>query len=131
MNKKWREIFFQASMIFLGLSLLIPGIYHVLWLYPQDNLISANTTEGLNQIRALNAMMAAIGIMSLWCLRKPREKLVVLKGIALILAVVSVGRFYSLLVDGLSNTLYTTYLTIEILLIMILVYYIQLFSKSG
>lgn len=117
------SIVLRVSLLFLGLALLIPGLFHAFFLYPFSHLISPSKIEGINQLRALNGMMAAVGMLCLWCIKDTARKYPVLHGLALILLVVSICRIYSLFMDGISNFLYLGYLGIEIVLAVVLLYF--------
>ena len=106
--RKWTLI---ALLLLLGLSLLMPGLIEMF----RGDLEGFHTQSAsqLNQYRALHGMMAGLGLMAcLACFRLENARLLVI-GIGLTLLLVVTGRLYSLLHDGLADTLSLFYLFVE------------------
>ena len=97
----------------VGLSLAVPGVAGIFKLGVGQSSLAAVSLEGKNQLRAVNAMMAALGVIALWaCLDLVRFRyLVTALGVVMLLVVIA--RVYSLVVDGLPRPTFFVYLSVE------------------
>jgi hypothetical protein len=59
------QLILYVSLGFLGLSLLIPGFMDTFWVTTGRKWLAAADVNAKNHLRALNAMMAAVGLMAL------------------------------------------------------------------
>ena len=97
----------------LGVSLLFPGLAGVVNPSAGRTWLVAETADARNHLRALNAMMAAMGALALWaCWDLERARPLVL-GLGVILAALVVARVYSFAVDGWPGTTTVVYLAVE------------------
>lgn len=98
---------------FLGLSLLVPGVMNVLRKDEGTAWLIAETVDAKNHLRALNAMMAAVGAVALWaCWDLERARLAVI-GLGVVMAALVAARAYSILVDGMPGPTTLVYLAVE------------------
>lgn len=97
----------------LGFSLLLPGLMGIYKSGTGGLWLLADSVDARNHLRALNGMMAALGLMALWAcgdLAHARQ-LVLALGMVMVMLVVS--RLYSLLVDGMPGPTTLLYLVVE------------------
>jgi hypothetical protein len=97
----------------VGLSLAVPGLAGIFKSGVGQSSLAAASLEGKNQLRAVNAMMAALGLIALWaCADLVRFRyLVTALGVVMLLVVIA--RVYSLVVDGLPRSTFFLYLAVE------------------
>ncbi len=101
---------------FLGLSLLVPGVMNVVRKDEGTGWLIAETVDAKNHLRALNAMMAALGLVALWaCWDLERARIAVL-GLGVVMAALVAARVYSLVVDGMPGPMTLVYLACEALM---------------
>ena len=111
----------MALLMLLGLSLLIPGIFEMF--HPEPAGLNPKSVSQANQHRALHGMMAGLGVLAcLACYRIDRERILVM-GIGVTLALVVIGRVYSLFIEGLPDGATLFYLAVESLLALIFLKY--------
>ena len=97
----------------LGLSLVGPGLAGVFKPDAGRTWLIGETIDARNHLRALNAMMAAMGVIALWaCWDLERARMLVL-GLGVILAALVVARTYSIAVDGVPGAWTLVYLAVE------------------
>jgi hypothetical protein len=73
----------------------------------------AETVDATNHLRALNAMMAALGLLALWaCLDPSRARPLVL-ALGVVMAALVVARLYAIAIDGLPGAAIWLYLAVE------------------
>ena len=100
----------------LGLSLLVPGLMNVARKDEGTAWLIAETVDAKNHLRALNAMMAALGLVALWaCWDLERARLAVI-GLGVVMAALVVARAYSIVVDGWPSTMTLVYLAVEVVM---------------
>ena len=100
----------------LGLSLLVPGLMNVARKDEGTVWLIAETVDAKNHLRALNAMMAALGLIALWaCWDLERARLAVI-GLGVVMAALVVARAYSIVVDGWPSTMTLVYLAVEVVM---------------
>jgi hypothetical protein len=103
-----------ASLVVLGLSLLIPGVMGVRATPHRHAWACGNHHRCANHARALNGMMAAIGILALWsCSDLPSARPLVLALGVLMVALV-VARACSIAIDGMPGAATKRYLAVEL-----------------
>lgn len=98
---------------FLGLSLVIPGVMNVARKSEGTVWLVAETVDAKSHLRALNAMMAALGVAALWaCWDLARARVLVL-GLGVVMAALVAARVYSIVVDGWPAKTTLVYLAVE------------------
>lgn len=106
-----------ALLMSFGMSLLVPGLIEMF--STMLTVTDMETLSQINQRRALYGMMAGLGLVScMACYRLAQARILVI-GIGSTLALVVVGRLYSLLIDGLPDGVTFFYLFVETLLAVI------------
>ncbi len=101
------------SLGFLGLSLLIPGLIGVFRMATGQKWLVAENVDAVNHLRALNGMMAALGIISLGaCWDLPSARLLV-EALGVIMVFLVAARACSMVVDGIPGLASTVYLGVE------------------
>lgn len=108
-----QKIVLWALLGFLGLSLLVPGVMNVVRKTEGTAWLIAETVDAKSHLRALNAMMAALGLVALWaCWDLERARLAVL-GLGVVMAALVAARIYSIVVDGMPSPTTLVYLAVE------------------
>jgi len=98
---------------FLGISLLLPGVIGVFRPATGRAWLVAETVDAMNHLRALNAMMAALGLVALWaCLDPSRGRPLVL-ALGIVMAALVVARLYAIVTDGVPGAATWLYLGVE------------------
>ncbi len=94
------KIVLYAALVLLGLGLLIPGLLELARTKTGTAFLIAENVEARNHLRALNGMMAGMGIAALLiCLNLEAMRWPVI-GLGVIMAGVVAGRVWSILIDG-------------------------------
>src|ERR1700676_3090793 len=107
------QLILYASLGFLGLSLLIPGLMDAFRVTTGQKWLVAADVDARNHLRALNGMMAAVGMIALWaCWELPMARCLV-RGVGTIMVFLVVARIYSMVVDGVPSLANTVYLGVE------------------
>ena len=110
---RFHKLILLALLLFLSINLVIPGIMEMFHIEQSASVIEGISIDHRNQHRALNAMMVGLGILALLaCIRLDRARTLVV-GIGITLALVAMGRVYSLIFDGIPGTMSLLYLLIE------------------
>jgi hypothetical protein len=108
-----QKIILWGLLGFLGLSLVVPGVMNVVRKDEGTQWLIAETVDAKSHLRALNAMMAALGLVALWaCWDLERARLAVL-GLGAVMAALVVARVYSIFVDGSPTKTTLVYLAVE------------------
>jgi hypothetical protein len=103
-------------LAFLGLSLVIPGLVGVFRPATGRVWLVGETVDARSHLRALNAMMAALGLVALWaCLDLARSRPLVL-ALGAVMALLVVARLYAVVVDGGPGAATWLYLAVEAVL---------------
>ncbi len=103
----------------LGLSLGIPGLVGIFKPGGGQSPLIGASVEGKNQLRAVNAMMGALGVIALWtCVDLVRFRYLV-TALGVVMLAVVIARVYSLIVDGLPNRTFFAYLAVEAVAAMV------------
>ncbi len=106
-------------LLTLGFSLLVPGVLNVLRSETGSHWITASDNSALNQLRAFNAMMAAVGLLALWsCTDLENARLGVL-WLGVILTFSALARLYSITFDGWPNSKTLLYLLVESIMALV------------
>jgi hypothetical protein len=109
----FHRLVLYALLSLVGLSLAIPGLVGILKPRVGQSSLAAESLEGKNQLRAVNAMMGALGVIALWaCVDLVRFRYLV-KALGVVMLLVVIARVYSLIVDGLPNRPFFVYLAVE------------------
>ena len=110
-----------ASLGFLGISLVIPGLIEIFKLQAGSPGLLPETVNAKNQLRALNGLMTGLGFLALWaCVDLERSRILVL-ALGGILLLVVIARFYSFFADGSPGLMTWVYGIIELLLAVIFI----------
>lgn len=110
------QVILYLSLGFLGFSLLAPGLAGVFRASTGHQGLVARNVEGENHLRALNGMMAALGMISLWtCWDLPRARSLV-EALGVLMVFLVVARVYSLVADGVPGRASKIYLAVEAIL---------------
>ncbi len=108
------QIVLYGALIFLGLSLLIPGAVGVV--RPETSAagkLVAHGADARSHLRALNAMMAAIGALALWACVDLAGSRTLVTALGVILAALVPARLWSAARDGAPGAMTWLYLGIE------------------
>lgn len=107
------KIVLCTCLIFLAMSLILPGLIEVFKLKAGFGGLLPETVEAKNQFRAMNGMMAGMGILALWsCIDFENSRTIVMM-LGAVLLVVAAARVYSVFVDGVPGLMSWVYLAIE------------------
>ena len=110
-----------ASLGFLGVSLVLPGLIEMFKLQPGSPGLIPETVNAKNQLRALNGLMTGLGFLALWaCVDLERSRILVL-ALGGILLLVVIARLYSFFIDGPPGLMTWVYVIIEFLLAVIFI----------
>jgi len=105
-----------VSLVFLGLSLVVPGLMDALRPTTGSKWLIAADVDAKGHLRGLNAMMAAIGAIALWaCWDLPNARSLV-EALGAVMVFVAAARIYSMVVDGFPNLTGRLYLGVEAML---------------
>ena len=107
------QLILYASLGFLGLSLPIPGLMDAFRVTTGQKWLVAADVDARNHLRALNGMMAAVGVIALWaCWDLPMARSLV-RALGTIMVFLVVARIYSMVVDGIPSLANNVYLGVE------------------
>ncbi len=110
------QVILYLSLGFLGFSLLIPGLAGVFRASTGHKWLVARNVDAENHLRALNGMMAALGMISLWtCWDLPKAHFLV-EALGALMVFLVVARVYSMVVDGVPGRASKIYLGVEAIL---------------
>jgi len=113
------KLVLYGLLVFLGISLLLPGLMELLKVRPGSSGTLLTSTDARNQFRALHGMMAGLGILAFWaCLDIEGARSLVL-GLGVILTTLVVSRGYSIIVDGIPGIMTIVYLIVELALALV------------
>jgi len=104
----------------LCLSLIVPGLWEVFRDNPGSPGLIAQHVDALNQLRAYNGMITAIGFMSGVAIINIERNRTLILILATLLLFLALSRLISLLLDGLPGLVTLTYLVMEVLISVIL-----------
>ena len=107
------QLILYVSLGFLGLSLLVPGLAEAFRVTTGQKWLVAADVDASNHLRALNGMMAAVGMIALWaCWDLPTARTLV-TALGAIMVFLVVARIYSMVVDGVPGLASNVYLGVE------------------
>ena len=110
------QLVLYAALAVLAVSLVVPGLIGVFKPGIGRTWLVAETVDASNHLRALNAMMAALGAVALYaCWEIERSRLLVL-ALGAVMAALVVARITSLIVDGRPGIWTLVYLAVELVL---------------
>jgi hypothetical protein len=110
------QVTLYLSLGFLGFSLLIPGLAGVFQATTGHKWLVARNVDAANHLRALNGMMAALGMISLWtCWDLPRARVLV-EVLGALMVFLVIARVFSTVVDGVPGRASKIYLGVEAML---------------
>lgn len=110
------ELVLYGLLGLLGLSLLGPGLSGVFRPAAGRSWLIAENRDAGNHLRALNAMMAALGGVALWACWDLTAARPLVQALGVVMAALVVARLYSLIVDGRPGAMTVIYLGVEALL---------------
>jgi hypothetical protein len=110
------ELVLYGLLALLALSLVGPGLSGVFRPAIGRSWLIAETRDASNHLRALNAMMAALGLVALWACWDLAAARPLVQTLGLVMAALVVARIYSLIVDARPGAMTMVYLGVEGLL---------------
>jgi len=99
---------------------MVPGLWEVFRHNPGSPGLIAQHVDALNQLRAYNGMMTAVGFMSGVAIINMERNRTLILVLATLLLFLALSRLISLLLDGLPGLVTLTYLIMEVLISVIL-----------
>ncbi|WP_250658310.1 DUF4345 domain-containing protein [Alkalimarinus coralli] len=108
----YHHIILYIALIFLGGSLLVPGLMSILSPIWEGTPLTIGV-DVRNQMRALNGMVTAVGAISFWCCFNLQDKRQLVRALGLILLFAGLAKVYSMLVDGVPGLYSSIYLIAE------------------
>jgi len=97
-----------------------PGLWEIFRNTPGSPGLMAQHVDALNQLRAYNGMLTAIGLMSGLAIIKVERNRTLVFTLAIILIFLAFSRIVSILIDGIPGIMTLTYLVMEVLIAVIL-----------
>ena len=117
------KLVLYGLLLFLGITLVYPGLMELFKVQPGGPDIALNTTDARNQFRALHGMMAGVGVLALWaCLNLEQSHDLVL-GLGMIMAILALARGYSMIVDGVPGMMSLLYFATELILASVFLFW--------
>ncbi len=114
------KLILYVTLGFLCISLIVPGLWEVFRSAPGHPDLVAQHVDALNQLRAYNGMVAAVGFMSGIATFKIEHNRTLILTLAIIMLFLATSRIISLLIDGIPGLLTLTYIFMESLISVIL-----------
>ncbi len=109
------KLVLYAALLFVGISLVVPGLMEVIKTQAGIPGLVPETTAAKNQFRALQGMMLGLGLLALLaCLDLCNAKTLVM-AVGLVLLTVALARIYSFWSDGSSGVVVWIYAALELL----------------
>lgn len=97
------QVTLYVSLVFLGLSLLIPGLMDTFRVATGSNWLIAADVDAKNHLRGLSGIMAAVGAIALWaCWDLPTARSLV-QALGMVMVFVVAARASSMAVDGIPS----------------------------
>ena len=107
------QVILYVSLVFLGLSLVVPGLMDTLRRATGSKWLIAANVDAKGHLRGLSGMMTAIGAIALWaCWDLPNARPLV-EALGAVMVFVAAARIYSMVVDGSPNLTGQLYLGVE------------------
>jgi Domain of unknown function (DUF4345) len=107
------QLILYASLGFLELSLLIPGLTDTFRVTTGQKWLVAADVDARNHLRALNGMMAAVGVIALWACWELATARSLVRALGTLMVFLVVARIYSMVVDGIPSLANNVYLGVE------------------
>lgn len=107
------QLMLYASLGFLGLSLLIPGLTDTFRVTTGQRWLVAADVDARNHLRALNGMMAAVGVIALWACWNLATARPLVTALGTLMVFLVIARVYSMVVDGAPGLANNAYLGVE------------------
>lgn len=104
---------------FLGLSLVIPGLINMLRPSMEGDVVYTDSISGRNHLRALNAMIAAVGVLAIGACFDINHSRRLVMALGLILLFIVLARAYSLFIDGMPSFSIIVYLLFELIMALV------------
>jgi len=117
------ELVLYGLLGLLGLSLVGPGLSGMFRPAVGRSWLIAENRDASNHLRALNAMMAALGLVALWACWDLAAARPLVQALGLVMAALLVARVYSLIVDGRPGAMTLVYLGVEAVLAMVFLFW--------
>jgi len=114
------KVILYVTLSFLCISLMGPGLWEIFRNTPGSPGLMAQHVDALNQLRAYNGMLTAIGLMSGLAIIKVERNRTLVFTLAIILIFLAFSRIVSILIDGIPGIMTLTYLVMEVLIAVIL-----------
>jgi len=115
-----QKLILYATLGLLCLSLLLPGLWEVFRSSPGHPHLLAQHVDALNQLRAYNGMVAAVGLLSGIAIFNIESNRTLILTLAFILIFLTISRLISVLIDGMPGLWTLIYIVIESLIALIL-----------
>src|SRR5919199_2673805 len=117
------KLVLYACLGLLGLSLFVPGAIGVVRPSGDVSGLQPQNVDAANHLRALNGMMAAIGLVALWtCLDLAKARPLVL-ALGVTMAALVVARASSIALDGAPGAATKLYLAVELVLAVVFLFW--------
>lgn len=97
----------------LGVSLLFPGLMGIFGQKIGTTWLVADAIDARNHLRALNGMMAALGLIALWAAFDLENSRQLVMALGIVMALLVIARLYSLVTDGWPGGMTFMYLVVE------------------
>lgn len=114
------KLILYVTLAFLCLSLMGPGLWELFRNSPGSPGLVAQHVDALNQLRAYNGMVTAVGFMSGFAMIKIEQNRTLVFTLAIIMLFLATSRIISILIDGVPGFVALSYLGVEILIAVIL-----------
>ena len=105
-----------SLLVFLGASLLLPGLSGIFKRSIGSTSLVAEDVDAHNHLRALNGMMAALGMIALWACWDLQSARSLVQALGVLMVVLVPARIYSMAVDGMPGMTTRLYLGAEAVL---------------
>lgn len=102
-----------ASLVFLGLSLTIPGLIETLRPTTGSRWLIAADLNAKGHLRGLNGAMTAVGMIALWACWDLQNARSLVEALGAVMVFVAAARIYSMAVDGFPTLAGKLYLGVE------------------
>ena len=110
------KLILYTGLGILGVSLLFPGLVGIFKSDIGAAWLVAENIDARNHLRALNAMMAALGVLALWACYDLETSRSIVVALGVIMAFLVIARVYSIVIDGMPGLMTNIYLAVETLL---------------
>jgi len=114
------KLILYITLGLLCLSLLLPGLWEVFRNSPGHPHLLAQHVDALNQLRAYNGMVAALGLLSGFAIFNIERNRTLILTLAFIMLFLTISRLISVLIDGMPGLWTLIYIVIEALMALIL-----------